>query len=116
MPLLAEWLMREEKLFNDLPQRGNQSLVMILAAKDYLSAHEQLQRERRKHVKTKAKPRNINNPITLTITISIHISLIQYSCVTHLREIIQNISLSFVRENNKCRNRQRRASHQADSR
>ena len=108
--------MREEKLFNDLPQRGNQSLVIILAAKDYLSAHEQLQRERRKHVKTKAKSRNIDNPITLTITINIHILLIQYSCVAHLGEIIQNISLSFVRKNNKCRSRQRRASHQADSR
>ena len=50
---------------------------MMLTSKDYLSAHEQLQWERRKHVKTKAKPRNIDNPITLIITISTQISLIQ---------------------------------------
>ena len=69
--------MGEEKLFDDLSQRGNQGLVMILTSKDYLSTHEQLQWECRKHVKTKAKPRNIDNPITLIITISTQISLIQ---------------------------------------
>ena len=70
----------------------------------YLTADKQLQWKRGEHVQTKAEASNIDEGIRLKIW---SVSALQQENQTYWSKIIENIALSFIRENKICRHSER---------